>query len=133
MIIASIDPGLIHTGIALKRYCGNICYGIFLATFEGEKIFPIITKISRLASEVVIERMPSNLDYPLSMMVTRIRQNLRDAKITQISPGTWKPYCKARGLKNVSFAKTQHEKDAFLMLEYYLLFYRGRIKNEKFT
>ena len=132
MIIISIDPGLRHTGVVMFRFYENKLLGSFFATLREPNLYNLLNKMARFSKEIVIERMPLNLQYPLSEIVSKINGSFQNMQVTFISPATWKPISKAQGWYDPN-AKTQHEQDAFCMLQYYLMFYKGKFRNENYT
>lgn len=71
---------------------------------------------------VVLEQMPTHIDIPLLAAIYEevVEKYARMHKLELITPSVWKTMAKAR--KWVGRGATQHEKDAFLMLRYYLTF-----------
>jgi hypothetical protein len=137
MIITGIDTGE-NTGVCVVRVT-KVDDLHFTHTVLRSETYPIEDfqgTLEPLPREVVVsniaivEGIPSHSKFHLLQLRKRVEDLLtaKVVKMTTIYPSEWKPVSKGRGWSN-PIARTQHEKDAYNMIMFYV-FSRLRLLEE---
>jgi hypothetical protein len=117
MIIYTFDTG-VSTGIAVLNTDDK---KTFVLTLDSIGLNKFLLHDNFSPNIVVIERIPESSDYSLMNLYEMVKEfSLIHGVIPKlIAPSQWKPVAEARQWK-CSQATTQHEKDAYSLLRYYL-------------
>jgi hypothetical protein len=130
MIISAFDPG-ISTGAVSIFFDETVTPFVWTlrarATLDPN--FRMIDNLDLLVCNIaIIERLPPQISQELSAIISSINYavksqsfdvNGEEPLFKTIYPGNWKPLARARQWR-FSVASTQHERDAFFMLRFYI-------------
>jgi len=117
MIIFTFDTGA-STGVAVLNSDKKTT---LVLTLDSLALNKFLLHDDFAPDVVVIERIPESSNYSLMMLYEMVKEFslIKGVVPKLIAPTQWKPVAEARKWK-CSKATTQHEKDAFFLLRYYL-------------
>jgi len=123
MQILGIDPG-ISTGIVLWDSSKGI---IAHYTIREHNPLEIVKTLSKRREHIVLEKAPlfgaHNQLLRCNILISGLISN---HNLILLNPAEWKPFAKAHGWAEEIKLPTQHEKDAYCMIQYAFLFKIGR-------
>lgn len=118
MLYLAIDPGETN-GVAVYNAKFRL---VELMSYTKPNLLTAIEKIEVKPDIALVESAPTFGDNYQISWVMAVMEALAEKGIATytIKPSAWKPIAKANGWQ-VSAGKTQHEKDAFNLIRYYIL------------